>query len=79
MIDIEAIAQELKTTRDEIKLKIHLGSKELQEEWDELEKKYDDAVDEMKLGQTAEDVGAAGELMIDELKKGFARIKAAID
>ena len=42
MIDIEAIAQELKTTRDEIKLKIHLGSKELQEEWDELEKKYDD-------------------------------------
>ena len=79
MIDIEAIAQELKTTRDEIKLKIHLGSKELQEEWDELEKIYDDAVDEMKLGQTAEDVGAAGELMIDELKKGFARIKAAID
>ncbi|MGI9371474.1 MAG: hypothetical protein ACR2OJ_03185 [Hyphomicrobiales bacterium] len=79
MIDVEAIAQELKTTRDEIKLKIHLGSKELQEEWDELEKKYDDAVDNMKLDQTAEDIGAAGELMIDELKKGFERIKAAVD
>ena len=40
MPDIHKFIDDLKTARDEAKLKIHLGSKEVQEEWAELEKRW---------------------------------------
>ncbi len=78
MIDTDKMVQELKTLRDEVALKIHLGSKDAQDQWDTLEKKYDDAVAKMKLDESAEGIGAAGELMLDEIQKGYKRIKSSI-
>ncbi|MGI9483407.1 MAG: hypothetical protein ACR2OR_13730 [Hyphomicrobiales bacterium] len=79
MPEVDKITQELATARDELKLKMHLASKDLQDEWDSLEEKYDEVVTKAKLDETAEGLGAAGALLIDEIKKGYERIKAAID
>jgi hypothetical protein len=78
MTDTGKIVQEIKTLRDEVTLKIHLGSKDLKDQWDELEKKYEEALSKMKLEETAEGIGAAGELMLDEIKSGYKRIKTSI-
>jgi hypothetical protein len=78
MTDIDKITQELKTLRDEVALKIHLGSKDMKHQWDILEKKYDESVSKMKLDETTEGIGAAGELMLDEIQKGYKRIKSSI-
>ncbi|WP_306146949.1 MULTISPECIES: hypothetical protein [unclassified Roseibium] len=78
MPDIKAIVDELKQTRDEVKLKIHLGSKELQEEWDELEKKWDSFESEAKLGESAQNISEATSLLGDELSKAFKKIRSAL-
>ncbi|CTQ74650.1 hypothetical protein LAX5112_03934 [Roseibium alexandrii] len=78
MPDIEDVVNELKQTRDEVKLKIHLGSKELQEEWDELEKKWDSFEAEAKLGESAQNISEATSLLGDELSKAFKKIRSAL-
>lgn len=40
MPDVHNLLEDLKTVRDEAKLKIHLGSKEAQDEWAVLEKRW---------------------------------------
>ena len=42
MSDFDDIIEELKQKRDELRLQVHLASKEIKEEWDELEKKMED-------------------------------------
>ena len=79
MTDIEKLTQDLQTARDELTLKVHLGSKDIKDEWDKLEAKFDEVVEQMKLDETAEGLGSAGELLLDEIKKGYERIKAALD
>ncbi|WP_421982176.1 hypothetical protein [Roseibium sp.] len=78
MADINALINELKQTRDEVKLKIHLGSKELQDEWNELEGKWDDFEAKAKLGDSAENIGEATSMLGDELSKAFKKIKSAL-
>lgn len=78
MPDISVLMDELKQTRDEVRLKIHLGSKELQDEWNELEGKWNDFEAKAKLGESAEDIGEATSLLGDELVKAFKKIKSAL-
>lgn len=71
----------LKQERDELALKIHLGRKDLQSEWETLEAKWN----EMKAlkgppikeaaSQTAQGVGAAIDLAAEELKKGYEKLR----
>jgi len=76
----EAIAK-LKQERDELALKMHLGRKDLQSEWEQLEAKWNElkAVKGPPLkdaaAQTAQGVGSAMELAVEELKKGYAKIR----
>lgn len=78
MADFNALISELKQTRDEVKLKIHLGSKELQDEWAELEGKWNDFEAKAKLGDSAENIGEATSLLGDELSKAFKKFKSAL-
>ena len=39
MADLKMIYDDAKRTRDEIALKVHLGSRELQDEWERLEQR----------------------------------------
>ena len=74
----------LKTQRDELALKMHLGRADAKAEWEKLEKK----LAELKVqaapykdvaADTAKGVGSALELAGDEIKKGYARIRKMLD
>lgn len=71
MADMEKIVGDLKQTRDELKLKIHLGNKDLQDEWDVLEGKWTEFEREAKLSESVESIG-------DELADAYRKIKAAL-
>ena len=81
---MDEILASLKTQRDELALKMHLGRADAKAEWERLEKKlaelkvqaapYKDAA-----ADTAKGVGSALEQAGDEIKKGYARIRKMLD
>ena len=77
----DEVLAKLKQERDELALRVHLGKKEAAAEWEKLEAKWhvirarnmpptQEAADETGVG-----VGLALELVADELKKGYERIR----
>ncbi len=70
--------EQLKQLRDELALKIHLGSMEAKAEWEELEKKWSDFEAKARLDETAEGLGQAVSLLADEIKAGYDRIRKAL-
>lgn len=78
MSDIAKFVEDLKRARDEIKLKIHLGSKDIQDEWGDLEKRWSSFESKADLERTSKDVGDAVKLLGLELKDAFQRIRKAL-
>jgi vacuolar-type H+-ATPase subunit D/Vma8 len=85
MADIDDIIAELKQKRDELRVKIHLASKEVREEWDELESKMHDFskkakqfADDAKIRETGEGLGDALQKLGRELKLGYERVRDAM-
>jgi hypothetical protein len=76
----ERLMQQLETERDELRLKLGLAKLEVKKEWEELDKKMETLRGRMRVlgGEAKEasgDVGAALDVLADEVKVGFARIK----
>jgi len=70
----------LKQQRDELQVQIHLAKADAKDEWVRLEKQWDEISPKLEAareeaGKTAESVSAALGLAIDELKKGYERLK----
>ena len=66
MTDFDDIIEELKQKRDELRLQMHLASKEIKDEWNELEEKMEDFSgkakqfsNDAKLKETGEGIGDA--------------------
>ena len=78
MTDLDDLWEDLKQKRDELRVQMHLASKEVQEEWEELEGKMNHFSATAKLGDTGEGVGKALGQVCAELKQGYDRIKEAI-
>ena len=78
MNDFDDLIAELKQKRDELRVQIHLASKEAQDEWEELEGKMNHFTATAKLGETGEGVGKALGQLGHELKQGYDRVKDAI-
>ena len=78
MSEFDELVSELKQKRDELRVRIHLASKEAQEEWQELEDKMDDFASKADLGRTGEGIGDALGQLGQELKLGYKRIRDAI-
>lgn len=78
MSDWKTLSAELQRMRDELKLKIHLGSREAQDRWAELEARWARFEAEARLRQTSREVGAALELLGSELKDGYERLRKAL-
>jgi hypothetical protein len=77
---LEEMVSSLKQIRDELKVQIHLGKAEAKDEWKKLEEKWQElkAHGETVAGvveESAKDVGSAVELVGEELKAGYERIK----
>lgn len=79
----EEVIAKLKTERDELRVKAHLGTMEAKEEWAELEKKWQRL--ESRLGQAKDDVtetskgiGEGFDVVADELKAAYERIRGRL-
>ena len=78
MSDFDELIEELKQKRDELRVQVHLASREVQDEWTELEGKIDEFSARAKLRQTGEGVGKALGQLGQELKLGYERVRDAI-
>lgn len=80
----EELLGALKQQRDELKVQMHLGSLEAKEEFDALEKKWEQWTAEAKaqskpirevMEDSAKNVGSALDLVLDEVKQSYERLK----
>lgn len=78
MATIDEILSDLKTKRDELKLKIHLASKEAQVEWEQLEQRWNEFSSRAHVEESAEGISAALRQLKDELVRGYERVKKAL-
>lgn len=77
---LKSLLQQLETERDELKLKIGLAKLEARDEWQDLEGKMDTLRGRLKvIGDEAKeaggDVAAAADVLADEIKDGFSKIR----
>lgn len=78
MADFDDILEELKQKRDELRVQMHLASKEAQEEWEELEGKMKEFSRRAQLERTGDDVGEAIGNLGHEIKQGYQRLWNAV-
>ena len=78
MPDMHKFIEDLKTARDETKLKIHLGSKEVQDEWAELEKRWHTFKTKAELEKSASELSGAVKQIGSELKQAYTRLRQAL-
>ena len=85
MTDLETLLEELKQKRDELRVRMHLASKEIKDEWEELEEKMEEFsgkakqfADDAKLKETGAGLGEALGKVGHELKLGYERLKKAM-
>lgn len=76
----ETMMHKLETERDELRVKLNLAKLEARDEWDELERKMDSLKGRMKVlkeeaKEAGGEVGDAFDILADEIKEGFSRLK----
>lgn len=77
---LDEVMARLKTLRDELSVKVHLGKADAKDEWEKLEKKWSELSAKAQpvkevAGETAKNVGAALEMALDEIKAGYDSLK----
>jgi hypothetical protein len=78
MTETTDLVQQLTQMRDELRLRLHLGSMEVKEQWSALEEKWEDFAARARLAETSENVEDGIRMLGDELAKGYAQVKAAL-
>ncbi len=78
MADVDELLGELKQKRDELRVRMHLASKEAQQEWDELEHKMEKFVAEARLRETGKGLGSALGQLGNEIKQGYRHLRDAL-
>ena len=86
MTGMDDIIEELRQKRDEARVQIHLASKEIKDEWEDLEEKMEDFsrktrqfADDAELKKTGAGIGDALGQLGSELKRGYERIRDALN
>lgn len=77
---IKETIEKLKQERDELRLQIHLGTAEVKDEWERLEKRWHEIEQKMAAvanatAESSKEVAAALSLVADEISRGYQRIK----
>lgn len=78
MDDFDDLMDELKQKRDELRVQMNLASRELKEEWEELEEKMEDFSRRARLRETGAGVGDALGQLGSEIKQGYKRLWRAM-
>jgi hypothetical protein len=71
---LQKLLDELRTQRDELKLKLHLAKADARDEFAELEKKFEQL--RSKVAAAGADAGEAGGRIAEELRKGYERVRS---
>lgn len=77
MADIAKMMKDLQTRRDELRLQLHLASKEAEEEWQELTEEWDKFLTRAQFDKSAEEVGEAAKEVGLKMKAAYDRLKKA--
>ncbi len=80
---LQSLLTKLEEEGDELKLKLGLAKLEAREDWGEIQKKLEGLRGRMKVvqeeaGESGGDVGAALEVLGEEIKSAFDRIRKAM-
>lgn len=78
--ELELMMEGLKQARDELKLQMHLARAEAKDEWDEMERNWQDLrgkVDRIasEAGEVSTDVLEAVKQVGGEIQKGYGRLR----
>ena len=78
--DLKKSVEALKGERDALNVKLHLAKTDLRDEWDKLEAKWEECQGKVstakeEAGKAGESILTAGGLLVDEIKKGYERIR----
>ena len=82
--DIEAFWEKLKAQRDEMRVQAHLARAELLDEWDEVEKKWQKAEQQLSRVQdhaieTTAEMQRSAKVIMEEIASTYERIKERLD
>jgi SMC interacting uncharacterized protein involved in chromosome segregation len=77
---LERELEDLRTTRDELRVRVHLGKMGAEEQWEQVEKQLQHVESKLKVvgeagREIAEEVGEAANLAIEEIKEGYAKLR----
>ena len=77
---LEKELEDLRATRDELRVRMHLGKLDAQDQWEQIEKQWQHVESKLKLaGETgreiAEEIGEATSLAVEEMKQGYAKLR----
>ena len=77
---LEGELKSLQTTRDELRVRLHLGKLDAQEQWEQIEKQWQHVEAKLKVAgeagrEVAGDIGEAASLAIGEIKEGYAKLR----
>ena len=78
MSDIDDIVDQLKQRRDELRVQMHLATRELQDDWHELEEKTEAFESKARLDESGAGISDAMWQLGNELKQGYERIRDAM-
>lgn len=81
--DFDKLLERLKTERDSLKLKLHLGSMEARKEFDEAEKKWEQLKNRAakmsdEAAETSEEYLDKAKIIGEELKEAYRRIASRL-
>jgi len=76
----DSMMRKLEVERDELRVKLNLAKLEARDEWDDLERKMESLKGRMKVlkdeaKEASSDVGDAFDLLADEIKDGFSKLR----
>lgn len=77
MTDITKMLADIQQRRDELRLQLHLASKEAEDEWQALTEEWDKFLTRSQFEQSAEEVGEAARQVGLKMKAAYDRMKKA--
>jgi vacuolar-type H+-ATPase subunit D/Vma8 len=79
MSEYDKLLEQLKQKRDELKVQMHLASRDASDEWEDLEKKMQRFREKAELKRSGQEVEGALDQLGKELKEGYQRLKKALN
>jgi hypothetical protein len=81
--DLSAMTENLKTQRDELRVRLHLGAADARQEWEQLEEKWSQFETKARqvgaaTAEVSKDVATAAEQLGQQLKAGYERIRKSL-